>query len=219
MIEWTWQNTVSTALYISVIAGFVCYPRMKPVYLRAFVWWLFLYAIGDLTLYLFFKKVPNGLLVPIVYCSLEPFGVWIYAYVLLFGSQPHFKLRSISWSVIFIIFLIFAAYQLIFQLENQESANASFLIKSILTLGIVLFYFWELIRSDRIVVLSREPIFWIATPSLFYFAGNIIATGFYHQIYAYSKELAGVLYRLNYILETVLYLLCILAFVLSARRK
>jgi hypothetical protein len=192
---------------------------MKPVYLRAFVWWLCLYAIGDLTLYLFYKKVPNGLLVPIIYCSLEPFGIWIYAYIFLLGSQPHLKLRRIIWLGVFIVFLIFVVYQLIFQLENQASANISFIIRSILTLGIVLFYFWELIRSERIVVLSREPLFWIATSSLFYFSGNIIVTGFYHQLYAYSKELAGVLYKLNYILETVLYLLCILAFVLSARRK
>lgn len=214
----SWQNIVSIALYVCGVAGLVCYSRMSPTYLRAFAWWVWVYALGDIALYLFFKQVPNGLLVPMVYCTLDPFGFLAYAYVLLLRPRPAPWLVRITLSI-FVGFFIFAVYQLAFVLENQTSANTSFLLRSVLVLVVVLSYFWELIRSEQVIILSREPLFWIATPSLFYFAGNIIATGFFHQLYAHSSKLADALYLLNYILELVMYLLFTLAFILSVRKK
>lgn len=214
----SWQNIVSIALYICGVVGLVCYSRMSPTYLRAFAWWIWAYALGDIALYLFFKQVPNGLLVPIIYCILDPFGFLAYVYVLLLRPRPAPWLVRVAVSV-FAGFLVFAVYQLAFTLENQTSANTSFLLRSVLVLFVVMFYFRKLIQSEQVIILLREPLFWIATPSLFYFAGNIIATGFFHQLYAHSNKLADALYLLNYILELVMYLLFALAFILSVRKK
>ena len=47
-------------------------------------------------------------------------------------------------------------------------------VESLLVLTLVLLYFNKLISEMRVVHLEREPLFWISTGLLIYFAGNIL---------------------------------------------
>jgi hypothetical protein len=113
---------------------------------------------------------------------------------------------------------LYALYQIAFNLDNTTSADDVFLIQGICTLCIVLLYFRDILVSKEILILTEEPIFWIATGVLFYTTGNLIATGFFHQMYAYSKPLALSMYKLNYVLNIIMSLLFGVAFVISTRK-
>ncbi|TAE38932.1 MAG: hypothetical protein EAZ70_07665 [Runella slithyformis] len=213
-----WQKVVSAVLYVCVIVGLVCYRQIKPHYLRVFVIWFAVWALADISLYLFYGYFPNGRLVRGLYCLLDPFHFWVYGFAFVLVRQPPIGLRYAFWSI-FGAFLLFSFYQIIFRIDDRNAATDTFLLKSFLILVMVLYYFWQLISPNKILKINETPIFWIATASLFYFAGNVIATGLFHQLIQNSKQWATTLYKLNYILEIVVYLFAILAFVLASKKE
>ena len=219
-----WQLIVSITLYFTTLVGLTCYKRIKPTSAKVFVLWYIVWALADIGFYVYQGFFSNGnrgnvmKVVQITYCLLDPFYYLTYAYVFLLVHQPINLIQRFIW-VVFVFFLSFSFYQLAHQLDERSIANDSFLIKSILILLIVLYYFWTLIQSNQIIIPSKEPLFWIATGSLFFFTGNIISSGFFHELFSYSKEWARILFKLSYILEIVLYLFSILAFVISSKRE
>lgn len=219
-----WQLVVSIILYATALVGLVYYKKIKPTYVRAFVLWYAVWSLADIGFYVFQTFFSNGnrgnvmKLVQVTYCILDPFYYLTYAYVFLLAQHP-IKLMQRLLIAVFLIFLLFSFYQIAYQVNERSIANDSFLIKSVLVLLIVLRYFWTLIQSNQIITLSKESLFWIATGSLFFFAGNVISSGFFHQLFNYSENWARALYKLGYILEILLYLFSILAFVLSSRKE
>ncbi|NBB18560.1 hypothetical protein GVN20_04250 [Runella sp. CRIBMP] len=191
---------------------------MKPHYLRVFVVWFLLWALADISLYLFYNFFPNGRLVRGLYCILDPFHFLVYGYAFILSHQSSKVTKRIIWSV-FGVLVLFSLYQIVFHIDDRSAATNTFLLKSSLILVLVLYYFWQLISLNKILILTETPLFWIATASLFYFAGNIIATGLFHQLLQNNKQWASTLYKLNYLLEIVVYLFSILAFVLASKKK
>lgn len=213
-----WQQVVSFFLYLCAVVGAVCYGRVTLATVRVFIGWIWIWATADILLYLFYDYMPNGRLLRIIYCILDPLQYLVYAYVFVLAPYSNSKLKALIWSM-FGLFFAYALWQLYFHIDQRSIITDSFLIKSALCLLIVLYYFGDIIVSNKVLKISTNALFWIATASLFYFAGNIIATGLFHQLLADSKQLAQALYKLNYILEIVMYLFSILAFILASTKK
>jgi hypothetical protein len=205
-------------MFTCLIIGLVLYIRMRPTYLRLFLVWLSIQCSSEIILYLFYNQFPKGELVRIVYSIINFLGYIIYSYVLSRRVLMGYWMRKYLW-ISNICYCLFSVYYLFFQLGNKNSATDIFLILAILVTILMLYYFWYIISSKDIIVLSKEPIFWIATGSLFFYTGNIVATGFFHRIAHASTELARMLYKLNHVLGVVLYILCIIAFILSTKTE
>lgn len=213
-----WQQVVSFFLYLCALVGVVCYGRTTLTTLRVFMLWIWIWAMADITLYLFYDAIPNGRLLRIIYCLLDPLHYLVYAYIFILTQYTYSKLKIAIW-VIFGLFVLYSVWQLVFYLDVRSIVTDSFLIKSTLCLLLVLYYFGDIILSNKVLVLSDTPLFWIATASLFYFSGNIIATGLFHQLLQNNKQWANTLYKLNYILEIVVYLFAISVFILASKKK
>lgn len=205
-------------MFLCMIIGFICITQMKPIYLRFFITWLVILCLSEIVLFYFYDYFPKGKLVRIVYCSIYFFGYSIYSYVFYkkFNLNHWFNKYLIST---IIIFLLFTLYSLFFRLEVKNSAADTFMFMSILSIILTLYYFWRIIASKETIQLSKEPLFWIATGTLFYYTGNLIATGFFHRLYSTSKEFAQMLYKLNHILAIAQFILFSIAFILSTKKE
>ncbi len=126
-----------------------------------------------------------------------------------------------TWAVSSLIGLcLFSLYQVAFHITERTAATNVFLAMGILTIILVLSYFSLLIRTNKILRLSDDPVFWIATGLLFFLSGNIVATGFYHKLRANPEtaSMARNLYLLNYVLSILKSILFSIAFVIAARK-
>ncbi|GAA4412974.1 hypothetical protein GCM10023187_40730 [Nibrella viscosa] len=133
------------------------------------------------------------------------------------GTNLFIKKKFFTFSIV--VLALFGVYQLVFNLNQRTAATDVFTAMGVLTLGVVLLYFWDILRSDQIIILGKDPLFWIATALLFFYTGNLFATGFYHILYSRSPDLAKKLYYLNYILNILRYIMYSIAFAIAARNQ
>lgn len=117
--------------------------------------------------------------------------------------------------------LAFFGYVAVLFLTGNTSASAvstTFILTGIGLIAVSLVYFRSVMTSPVPVSLHGDPAFWIATALLFFYSGNIIATGLYPQLLRISEELAKLLYKsLTLSLGVVNYLLFAVAFFIGRK--
>ena len=79
------------------------------------------------------------------------------------------------------------------------------LAESLLVLGLVLLYFYKVIRELVIVHLEREPMFWVSVGLLLYFAGNVFIFVSSNYVIRQSTALSMRLWNIHAVLYMVLY--------------
>ena len=205
-------------MFIATIIGFICLPKMKPNYLRIFLIWLVILCLSEIILFLFNDLFSDSKLIYIVYCSIFFFEYLIYCYI--FYKRMNIS-KGLKYYLITTLtfYFFYSVYVLLFLSNEKNSAGNNFVIVSTLLIILMLIYFWQIISSNDVIKLPREPLFWIATGTLFFCTGNVVATGFFHRLYDASHELAKLLYKLNHILAIALYVLCSIAFILSTKKE
>lgn len=206
------------AFRITLLVGIIYYRKMIPTKLRLWVWFMGLGVLVDYVLltYTDANGKPYQSLVRVLYGILRPIELLVIFY--FYTDKIHGKHWNNLLKVICGISILYAAYKLFYD-RYDLSSTSIFIFCGIAEIIIILLYFWSLLRSKEIIVLQKEPLFWIATSLLFFYSGNIISTGFYHQINSYSKSISQSLYKLNYILNIMQSLIFAYAFYISTLRK
>lgn len=202
-------NVILALEFVCVGAGLINFNALIPRSLRLIVIYLGLSLLFEL------------LLIPLP----DKTGIWIRSqYDLMFPLefalyinlfQP--KLIRLFWSAS-VCLAGFGVYQLVWHMNDQDSATNLFLVMSLLMLPVLLLYFWSLISRSDVVVLYKEPLFWIAVSLLFFYSGNIIVTGFYFKLNTQDKKLSHLLFYINYTLTIVRYSVFTVAFGMAGRR-
>jgi hypothetical protein len=77
--------------------------------------------------------------------------------------------------------------------------------ESLLIIGLVLLYFYKVIRELVIVHLEREPLFWVSVGLLLYFSGNVFIFVSSNYVLQHSKSLSLRLWNIHELLYMVLY--------------
>jgi hypothetical protein len=76
----------------------------------------------------------------------------------------------------------------------------------------VLSYYRELFVLLHVSRIEQEPLFWISTGLLFYSLGDFFVEGLMNYMISHSMELAQKFYYVYYLLNILLYLSFIMAF-------
>lgn len=202
------------SVIVCTIIGGLCYRQMSPVSLRLLVVFFFVQTTADLLLVYVFP-IGDGHLIRVVYSFLKPMEYGVYAYLFYDRIRSERSYHYALWSVVGVMTL--SMIQLFFLPDSKTVATNVILVEGLLTLVLILLYFRYILFTKTIILLWQEPLFWIAVGLLFFYSGNIVATGFYHQLRQYSVSLAKNLYLLNYTLNILDYLLTSIAFVLSTK--
>ncbi|CCH55892.1 hypothetical protein BN8_05190 [Fibrisoma limi BUZ 3] len=199
----------------SAVVGLVCFRQINLAPIRALViYWVFMVSV-DLGLEQLGED--QTVVIELFYCLIHTIAFAVYVYIFN-QNAPKKSFRYITQLIMLGVVGLFAVYQIVFNLDDLTASDDVFLIQGPCALFVVLLYFRDILFGKEVLILIEEPLFWIATGILFYTTGNLIATGFFHQIYASAKYLALALYQLNYVLNIVMSIAFGAAFVLSTQR-
>lgn len=87
----------------------------------------------------------------------------------------------------------------------NQSPTTIYTIEWTLILLLVLIYFFELYRSEQLISLTTQPLFWISVGNFIFYAGTFFIMGLIHTIKQKDKALAQQIFLLNPILNIIMY--------------
>ncbi|WP_461102179.1 hypothetical protein [Spirosoma koreense] len=213
LIAFSFSDLTTVGLALCFLIGLFFYQRIVNPAIR----WLIIYSGVALLpdLYYLIATDPEGLYMRIFYCIMFPleYALYVNIFYPVYNDSSRLSLLLIT-SIAGILF--YATLIVLTRIGERTAAQDIFWVTSIASLLLALLYFQRIIRSGQIVQLNQEPLFWIATGILFFYTGNLIATGFYHRLLVHSKTLARNLYYLNYLLNIIRYILYSIAFYVAA---
>ncbi|MCF2502708.1 hypothetical protein L0663_04920 [Dyadobacter sp. CY107] len=183
-------------IWISTGYGILCFSKIPYPGLRFFIIFQAISTISDLLL-IYVIPMGDGVFVRVFYLFLKPIEYFSYVYALMNLNKT--GVRSILLMLSVVIMLLFSIYNLGFRLKYQGVTDNLMLIEGILSVILSLVYFGDVFyisfeEDENIKPLWSQHRFWLATSLLFFYLGNIIATGFYHRLLTYSPDFAKSLY-------------------------
>lgn len=205
------------SIWINLSIGIFCFNKLNLIELRYLIIFQIISAIAEAIL-IYVLPMKDGIYVRYVYCFIKPFEYTVF--VFLFNNNILKTSRKHYYLILSIIILfIYAFYNLLFKINTKSAANNVIIMEGAFMIILVLLYFKTILQSKEVIILSKQPLFWIATGLLFFYTGNIIATGFYHRLCEYSPELAKSLYTLNFILGILLSILTSFAYIIASKNN
>ena len=200
---------------ISAIVGLACFSKIASRSFRLLAaFWAFSVAF-DLNIERF--DAGDGRTIRLFYCLYYPFALIIYVYI--FNAERSWKSVRywLQWLAISVVTFI-ACFQIFKNLDENSAANTVFIVQAFGIFLVVLPYFSDVLISRQYIEPLKEPLFLVASALLLYTSGNLIGTGFFHQLFSYSKELAHNLYKLNYLMNIIMSILFSAAFIRSTQK-
>ncbi len=122
-----------------------------------------------------------------------------------------------KWIKIFVVIyiLIYIANWIFFQDFIKDSATSPEVIGSILLVVTIIFFFIELLRSEKIIIFHKTLLFWVSIGLILFYAGT---TPFILEYNGY-KLIPGIhkLFLIIYILAILMYLIFTFGFIWSKK--
>lgn len=185
-------------LFVATVGAVVRFRQLSPA-LRCLALLVFFAGFIEIvSRVLGARQQSNLFLMPID--TLAEFGLlaWMYRRAL----QPSALSRWLP-AVIAVFslasLLSYANPTSLYQFNTQQR-----FVESLLVLGLVLAYFYRVIRELVVVHLEREPLFWVSVGLLLYFAGNLFIFISSNYVLEHSVALSTRLWDIHSLLYAVL---------------
>ena len=192
MIEFLKNYLINNYVYIHLITAFVglfFYKKFKNSFYKYFIWLLFYTLISEIVAQLYGTYVHRGYNQIIVNIFNTINFLFLFRLFYEFAEKRVFK-KFIS--VIVGLYLLTLLYEvLILNLNYHENAQViPFMVGGLGVLVCVLFYFYQILNSSKLIHVNRELIFWISAGYFLYFLAYIpfkIKQNYFSQLddYAY----------------------------------
>lgn len=138
-----------------------------------------------------------------LYHFYNPLAYVLVAYVYSTVIKTSWKKKLIRVSIPAILVMSFL-FTLFLQPLHTVNSYASMTIAALFVI-LALFYYYELLNSHETTSLTSNPLFWISTGNLIFYAGIFLLEGFVSYFITYAPELGKKLMFINYFLNFVLY--------------
>jgi len=129
-------------------------------------------------------------------------------------DSPMLKRFIIITNLVFFLFSVymFCASQAFYQFIFQITKSTVYTVEGVIILLICLSYFIQLFKKPPILNLKNEPVFWISTGALFFFAGTLPYSVLENYLIRNYRELYFPSYAIFYIFYALLFLMIIRAY-------
>ena len=166
---------------LAAITGTIFFYKYKHTYLKYFLYLLWFIAFSELfatyihnyqiKTFLYFDK--KGIdYNHWVYNILDSVSFLVYFYIFYKATKTKkFKFWIKNFAVAYILFSI--TNWIFIQNFLSETQSYLFIIGAIFLIISILFYFIELLKSEKVLIFHKNILFWISTGLLLYYAGNI----------------------------------------------
>lgn len=213
------MNKILFLIHLTIVfCSFVCSiinRKNLPTFFRSFtILTGVTFIIESVGFYLlFYTTQPRQYL----YHFYVPFMYSLTAYVYAKAIHTAWKKRLIVGSVP--VFWVLAIY-LSFFIQKTDVVNTyATMLASILIVGLSLFYYFELLQKEANQTLVRDPLFWISTANLVFYAGVFLLMGSLNYLMKEMPELSKKLMVINYLLNYVLYSFYSIGFLCTIQRR
>jgi hypothetical protein len=207
---------IKILIITSFVSLFTVYRKQNAAYLFYFPFFLFLTVCVEITgTWLGQNHKPNTLLYDLFTVILFPFYFHFFSQVIHFPAiQKKIKLILFFFPVLSLVDIFFIQGPGVF---NTYTYSLGALL--IVIMGVI--YFFQLFNTNQNTNLLREPAFWIITGLLFSFATSLSLLGVINYVSTLSKNTISLLFKLLSFVNTILYILYIIAFIcrLSIRKS
>lgn len=151
-----------------------------------------------------------------LYHFYSPFTYVVMAYVYGTSLKTDWK-RKLIWISIPVMVVLCSLLTLFVQPLYTANSYESMLIAALFVL-FALVYYYDLLNAPETTKLTSQPLFWISTGNLIFYAGIFFLEGFVGYFIKYAPALGQKLMFINYFLNFVLYTLYSIG-LLSTRPK
>jgi len=116
-----------------------------------------------------------------------------------------------------LVFILFSIYMFItshafYQFNFQITKSTVYTVEGVILFMICLFYFIEFFKKPPTLNLKNEPVFWISTGALFFFAGTLPYSVLENHIIRNYRDVYYPSYSIFYIFYILLFLMIIRAY-------
>jgi len=217
MIKEFLSDTRNLALFIELLSAIFSlkyYYKYKRVPVLKFftilLWYIFLNEL--LGLYIRTFITDHNAIIYNIY-----FGInFIYFFILFrkYLSKSKFKSIVLTFLVIYIIAYILEG---IFKNYLIEFQTFAYILAALMLIVTIIFYFIEILNSDKVLVIKKNLLFWISVGLLLYYVGYIpyrIIRNFYTEL-----EKSSVIIAVNVTLTIIMNTCFIIGFIWSDKKQ
>ncbi len=217
------RHTVLGSELLSAIVGTIYFYKYKNTHLK-----YFLYLLWYITFTEFFSKFvasKTGFLIFYTDENGNRYTLWFYNLLNLvtFTTLAYVYFNYLKTKVFknwikvfaFIYVTVYAVNWVFIQDFNQENSELPRVLGSLFLIATIIFYFIELLKSEKIVLFHKMLLFWISVGLLLFYSGTI---PFALKWNGYAL-LPGVhkLFLIVYVLAITMYLLFTFGFIWSKK--
>lgn len=199
---------------ISFLASFaLLFQKKVPLYLKLFIPYMAITLTVETIGYLMNKAGEDASLLYYLFTVFE-FAFYFYALHCIIRTGRMKK-------VIFGIFISYPVLALvnIFFIQPHQFPSISYSVGCLLTVGMCIYYFYELFHLPTSANLVREAAFWICTALLFFYICSFPLFGLYKFLYTASNIIMQNISVVLYMMNVLLYTLFTTAFLCGIRRR
>lgn len=199
---------------ISLLASFTLYFRKGiPLHLKLFTPYLLITLAVEI---IGWRKDKDGIDVSLLFYL---FGV--LEFVFYFYVFYNIIRTAGAKKVIFALLFIYPVLSLlnIYLLQVDVFPSITYSLGCLLTVGICIYYFYELFHLPSSVNLVREPAFWLCTGLMFYYICSFPLFGLYSLLYSTSNIILKNISVILVVMNALLYTLFTVAFLCGARMR
>ena len=215
------RSSIKYTELFAAILGTIYYYKYKKTYLK-----YFLYLLWYITFTEFFGDlmIKNNFLIYIDQNGIK-YNIWIVnllysvffpmLFFIYYNSIENKKYKLLIKLFLISFILVSIINWIFFQNFTLEWSELPYIFGSLTMIITIIFYYIELLKSDKIILFHRTLLFWISVGLLIFLAGNI---PFIIKINGYAL-ISGVhqIFLIMYILAIIMYLTFAFGFIWSKK--
>lgn len=198
----------------SAIVGSIFFYKYKHTFLKYFLLILWYTIINEVISYFLHENymLRNNSLLYNIYHLVN------FTFLLLLFKRYIKSSTYKKWISLFIMLYVFSLFlNLIWQNYLTEIQTLPFILGAVFIIISITFYFLEILRTNKVLYVSKNLLFWISIGLLLYFVGKIptrIIRNYWEDI-SYYKDI----FIAEYILSIVMNICFIIGFICSKKDK
>ena len=156
---------------VSVIAGFLCWSKLKGTYWKWFPFYLLFIAAAELTGKYFslmgWKELNLGLFNYLVIPVEFLFFYWLF--------YQSFKKSNYNWLPFFstVVYLVCLLFDYLFLSKKQLwFLSFSYTIGNLLLLVLIFRFYYKMVTTDAILSFKENRLFWVSSGLLLFYLGS-----------------------------------------------
>ena len=102
-------------------------------------------------------------------------------------------------------FALFCLLNILLWQPIDNPPTHAYRIEWLLVLLLVMNYLYELYRSNKLVIITKEPLLWISVGNFFFYAGTFFLMSLIDEVQKQDKPLARQLHHINTVLNVLMY--------------